>query len=284
MDSGRIARLPKAEDWLSLVAEHVDTVWDQDALVYLRSRGRDCHDQVNRLIHSWNVGGQQGLDRDFWDAPALGDYSVEATILRTADWCEIEGFESWWGRLAQSRQERLLGGGIEDPLVAAYWLFNMVRSDYALRLLPGVLDGYLGSISLTSPNKPLPWVFGDALGPDDVEHHLAYASALIFARYRLRSNDANAGLIDQAVAALCRYQDQSGAWRASTSDPEMSIEATAMALHALALAQPRGWPRLQSGSGLALVRPSRRRFLDGSRHPRAHLSYCSCSRRDQLSR
>ena len=269
--------LAKAEGWLSSVADHVDTVWDQEALVYLRSRGRDCHDRVTALIQSWKAAEQARLDqynqtskkkgkkkgkkrepeanitnvaeispiflRDFWGAAPLGEYSSEATMLRTVGWCEIAGFEQWWRRLAQRRKEMLFQGGMEEPAAAAYWLFNMVRSDYAIQLMPRVLDGYLESISLAGLNKRQPWVFDCSRGPA-LEQHLAYASAIVFAHHRLLSDNVHPELVHQAVETICRHQDGNGAWRSLTGDADVSIESTAMALHALAVAQPAGWARM----------------------------------------
>jgi hypothetical protein len=271
--------LAKAEGWLSSVVDHVEMAADQEALVYLRSRGREYHDQVTALVESWKKAEQARLDeynrkitvlalpsgkkrskkrdpeanvsnfeeisriflRDFWDATPLGEYSLDATMLRTVDWCGIAGFEQWWRRLAQSRKEMLLQGGMEEPVTAAYWLFNMARSDYAIQLMPRVLEGYLESISLAGPNKRQPWVFPGSAG---LEEHLAYASALVFAQNRLSSDNVPAELVLQAVETICKHQIQNGGWRTLTGDADVSIESTAMALHALAVAQPRGWPRM----------------------------------------
>jgi hypothetical protein len=257
--------LAKAERWLAIVADHVEGVWDQEALVYLMSRGRDCHDQVTALVDSWkaaeqarlgeyhqrvgnervaggtatNIAGTSISLRAFWGGAPPEDHSFEATMLRTVDWCEIAGFEQWWQRLARERKEKLLQGGIEEPTGAAYWLFHMVRSDYAIALMPRVLNGYLESISLAVPNERQPWVFEN--GQDQ---HMAYGSAIVFAHHRLNSADSDPELIDQAVEMICRQQDPNGAWRTLSSDAEVSIESTAMALHALALARPPGWQRM----------------------------------------
>lgn len=274
-------RLAKAEGWLSSVADHVEMAPDQEALVYLRSRGHDCQDQVTALVESWKTAEQARFDeynqeiavldlrsgktrnkerepkanitnfveispiflRDFWDTAWLGEYCLDASMLRTVDWCGIAGFEQWWRRLAQSHKEMLLQGGMEEPAAAAYWLFNMVRSDYAIQLMPRVLDGYLESIGLVGLNKRQPWVFDGSRGSACLEQHLAYASALVFAHYRLHSDYVHPELVHQAVETICRHQEN-GAWRTSTGDADVSIESTAMALHALALAQPPGWPRI----------------------------------------
>lgn len=50
---GRPEQYDKAESWLAGVARHVEMTPDQEALVYLRSRGQECHDEVNALIEAW---------------------------------------------------------------------------------------------------------------------------------------------------------------------------------------------------------------------------------------
>jgi hypothetical protein len=164
-------------------------------------------------------------------------------MLRTVEWCGIAGFEQWWRRLAQSSKEMQLQGGMAESAHTAYWLFNMVRADYAIQLMPGVLDGYLESIGFVGLNKRQPWVFDSSRGSVCLDQHLAYASAFVFAHHRLRSDNVHSELVHQAIETICRHQEN-GAWRTSTDDPDVSIESTAMALHALAVAQAPGWPRM----------------------------------------
>src|SRR4051794_17532749 len=86
------AQLTRAEHWLSGAAAKIEWVPDQEALVYLRSRGTDCHTEIAALIESWKTAEEQSLAapkgryadtagslsleetstvflRDFWDAP-----------------------------------------------------------------------------------------------------------------------------------------------------------------------------------------------------------------------
>jgi hypothetical protein len=238
--------------------------------VYLRSRGHACHDQITALIQSWKEQETAALReyhkkrdteanaisileispillRDFWDAGPLGEYSFEASLLRTVDWCNIRGFEQWWQRLVRVSQEGVLAGGIEDPAVAAYWLFNMLRSDYAIELMPRTLEQYLERISFPSMNKPLPWIVPGNHGADPFAQHVSYASAMVFAHRRLTSANVEPVLAQQAIDMICKSEDH-GAWPISTDDASTSIESTAMAVHALALAQPRGWQRIANNA------------------------------------
>jgi len=256
--------LAKAESWLSRIADKVEKIEDQEALVYLRSRGRDCHEQIAKLIELWKEAEQDRLDdyksrvthaqdvsdivgvspmhlRDFWGAAPLGDHTSEATMLRTVEWCEIPGFDRWWQRLARIHQDFLLRGGFENPVPASYWLFSMLRCDYAIRLMRGTLDRCLEAISLPDPGNPWPWRFVDEKSAG-FEEHLPYASAIVFAGHRL--TPSNAKLMREAVERICRHQDKTGGWRTWTDAADASVETTAMALHALALEQPPGWRRM----------------------------------------
>ncbi len=44
---------PRAVQWLTYVADHIETFGDQEALVCLRSRQVDCVAQTNTLVQSW---------------------------------------------------------------------------------------------------------------------------------------------------------------------------------------------------------------------------------------
>ena len=253
----------KAESWLSFIANRIEEFWDQEALVYLRSRGFDCDEPIAKLIESWKAAEKAELEeykkrdpqadasdiadvpaillRDFWGGFPLEDHAGEAAMLRTVEWCEIRGFDRWWQRLASIHRERLLYGGVPNPVPASYWLFSMLRSDYALELMPGVLDRCLEAISLPGPSNSPPWLLVRT-GSADLEEHLPYASAIIFGCHRLTSSQRK--LVHPAVETICRHQDKNGSWPTWTGKTGVSIESTAMALHALALEQPRGWERM----------------------------------------
>jgi hypothetical protein len=117
----------------------------------------------------------------------------------------------------------------------------MLRSDYAIELMPDVLKGFWQLISLPSPRGRAPWIIEET---PSLELHLAHASMIVFAHHRLSPGNPGLDLLRQASEAICKHQEESGAWPVFTSDPAPSIESTAMALHALALTRPRGWSRI----------------------------------------
>ena len=132
-----VSALAQAEGWLSLVAEHIAGVSDQEALVYLRRRGREYSDQVSTLVNTWKVAEQARVEEHsdrvgktgraeaniadildvptillpgFWEGASPEDYSFETTMLRTVDWCKIVGFDQWWRLLAPGAQRKAAPG------------------------------------------------------------------------------------------------------------------------------------------------------------------------------
>lgn len=163
-------------------------------------------------------------------------------MLRTVDWCEIAGFDSWWHRLEQRLKENTFSH--EGTNLMPSWLFAMARSDYAIKVMRRVLERHLELISLSGPNKPEPWTVRTNSTSGCVEQHLSHASAIVFAHHRLTTPDSDPTLVQEAVDALCKMQDGKGAWHDFSNDADASIESTAMAVHAMALAQPGSWPRI----------------------------------------
>jgi hypothetical protein len=101
----------------------------------------------------------------------------------------------------------------------------MARADLAFRLIPGLIERCLIEFTPAAEHEPLP----------------PFTSTIIFSHHRLKLDSS--AVIDRMVDVLQRGQDTTGAWRDWAGDPELSIESTAMALHALALARPDRWER-----------------------------------------
>jgi hypothetical protein len=49
---------------------------------------------------------------DFWGHRGQ-EPTIDATMLRTVEWCGIGGFEQWWGRLARRTASDFIDGGVE---------------------------------------------------------------------------------------------------------------------------------------------------------------------------
>lgn len=182
--------------------------------------------------------------RNFWSGADSQQFTIDATMLRTAEWCEIGGFGQWWERLAEELNANALRGGIE-PVPASNLLFNYCRSDYARRLMPETLQTVLRALKIGDHDPDAPWRVFISFRPNPgVVAHLGYASAFVFAEVMLRSRaERSEALIANATEELLRQQRVDGSWSTWAADANSSIGTTAMALHALALVKPFGWER-----------------------------------------
>jgi hypothetical protein len=66
---------------------------------------------------------------------------------------------------------------------------------------------------------------------------------LAFARMRLGLELVHHELLHSALVALLRSQDSTGGWHTWEDQRTLDVEATAIAVHALALIKPNGWER-----------------------------------------
>ena len=278
----------KAEEWMSFTADNIDTYGDQEALVYLRSRGHECEERIDELVSDWKRAARERIEEcangisveiletgetkrtggmplakasdvrsvspyilhNFWGGRDEQEISIDATMLRTVEWCDVGGFDEWWERLARSTTQDMIQGGI-DPVPGSFWLFNMCRSNYAVKLMGRALERALEAIELPLHDEVYPWRILRQWSPKGerdwvLADHLPYASTIVFANSRLRSEQCNETLVQQAAQAILNAQDEAGAWRCWADLRLPSVEPTAMCVHALALARPRGWERVAS--------------------------------------
>ena len=278
-DMQALTPLERAERWLRYVSESDRDFGVQEALVYLVSRGQDCSKLIKEMLVRWkqaesqvikayqdgwlvedldtNTFAREGQRPDFnpedvettssldlpnfWVGNDYQDLSLDATMLRTAEWCDIGGFDMWWRRLATEQYEGIIREGAEN-VPAAYYLFNFARSNYAIQHLPKSLGRLLEAIRLPEYRQPYPWriVRWHGETPKKVDH-FAFAASLVFSTARLHPQEVDDPIVRQALETLLRYQSDRGAWRCWADDQDSCIRTTAMAVHALALLRPRGW-------------------------------------------
>jgi hypothetical protein len=179
------------------------------------------------------------------------EQTIDATMLRTVDWCGVGGFDPWWRRLARRTTGDFIDGGVE-PGSLVYWLFAMSRTQLAIKIMPRALKLALDNIELVRTGLH-PWTHWEPnahrrRGTNEYVYEefedMAHASAIVFANYSLRpSNERPEELLDAAAGLLQKYQQKNGSWPYFSHDKESSVEATAMAIHALALHRPVGWER-----------------------------------------
>ena len=265
-----LAPMEKSAAWLWYIAEHREADSDLESLVFLASREQDVTRHAMQLMREWKIQENEALAhyneghthrptiraddivgtsrvhlRDFWGGRDEQQLTIDATILRAVEWCQIGGFEHWWQRLAREMTEDVLRGGGFEGMAGASWLFAMCRSDYALELMPKALKSELDRISLSSVQAGQPWENAEAApSGTSLPSNIVWASAIVFAEHRLPHDSGQAA---EAIKVVQRHYEN-GAWPTWTNDPAPSVEATAIAMHALALAKPRGWQIMMDGA------------------------------------
>jgi hypothetical protein len=274
----------KSEKWIAYEAKNIEIYGDQEALVYLRSRGHKCEEEIKKLIVNWKRAARQSIEQcskgsrvenfetekvewrggmplekasdvknvspyildNFWGGRDEQELSIDATMLRTVEWCEIAGFDEWWERLAHNTLMDVVQGGI-DPGPGSFWLFYLTRSNYAIELMNRALERTLEALELNLlSGESYPWRVqrvSELKGKEvySIADHIPHASTIVFANHRLHPKNKNLGLIQEAVQTILKNQNEDGSWSCFSYDAIPSIEITAMCIHALVLEQPRGW-------------------------------------------
>lgn len=281
-----ISRLPSRDQpaaWLRYVSRYIESNGDQEAVVFLRSRGHASTAEVDEIVTQWRAaekkafesgtGGFSSFDaeageqksipatpidrgrdirrmsrielRNFWWGYDHQEFTIDATMLRTVEWCNIGGFDEWWERLAIGAREDFLGGGV-SAIPACYWLFSMCRSDYGRRLLGRTLEHVLEALEMRAYGDHYQWHVPEprpATAPTvRILSHLGCVSSVMFANGLLKPGRVASEALAAATRDILRYQDDSG-FLADIFRDRPSIETTAMAVHALALVKPDGWQR-----------------------------------------
>ena len=274
VDSLRTAApLLRAEGCLRFWAERLGEWGDHEAVVYLASRGNNVAATIPTILTNWREAekeaiGRRGsivdahaahafkenptafLDR-FWSFFDSQELSIDATMLRTVEWCNIRGFEQWWKNLGNELREGAFSGGAHP-----FAIFNYCRADYAVRSMRNGLQLSLDAVE-TLAFRSTPWWRTDGL-----ECAIHDAAAIIFAHARLGAPRGSLQLVERATDDLRKFfNHRVGAWPAFSGQPEkLSIESTAMALHALRLRSVDDWEHF---AGAAQTWLRAQQHLDG---------------------
>lgn len=281
-----LTKLEKAEAWLKYVSENILDYSDQEAIIYLISRGYNCSNQINNIIFRWKIEstktiktalsakysynldtGKRKLDRkaisefnkvsdfstftlpDFWYSRNAEEETIEATMLRSVEWCEIGGYDDWWIRLGQEFRKNILHGGLENTIPRSFWLFAMCRSDYAIELMRGTLEIALETIKISEHGESFPWRV-TRLDVEDFKKNktkyiigdvIPHAASVVFSHIRLHGAKRNEKLLVEAIELIQKSQKLDGSWGFYSDSETNNVEVTAMALHAISITQPRGW-------------------------------------------
>lgn len=223
---------------------------DQEAVVYLVSRAHDCTTVIRSIQEMWREAEKSSIQRligeqpnspyarqvrenpsghisHFWNFYDHQEFSIDATMLRTAEWCKIRGYDQWWKSLENHFKAAAFSGG-----VSLFTLFNYCRADRAIREMVATLR-LLSNAAVTLSSRSTPWWRHDG----NLECATYDAAAIAFAYLRTNADDESQ-VVERAIDDLRKSFDHDrGAWPAFSGEPErLSIELTAMALHALRVA------------------------------------------------
>ena len=270
--------LQKAENWLAERARTPDNWSNGEAIVYFMSRmsrRRRSVDQSGidesavrehwhaargsigslvakeRIVETHPVTGEDcPVSPRFWDVTTdeCTQMTLDATMIRVAEWLGIDGFAETWKRLAPHLcwEANMSEPSDESP---AYRLFPLCRSGVALNEMPEAARAFLWALLRRKPSSARPWEIvlhhpdepaaGGYAG--EVVKSVAIAAAVAFATVRNVTDDAT--MAQQAQGVLVRRQAESGAWPriGPYLEDVDSVLNTAMAMHALSLAE--SWPR-----------------------------------------
>jgi len=185
--------------------------------------------------------------RNFWFRRYSQEFSIDATMLRTVEWCKIGGFDEWWERLVKETKMNVLQGGF-SPHPGIFWLFNMCRSDLAVELMKDTLTVAFKSVLLSDYRQEFPWRISREYTYKNKRRfgyfdNYLYCGQMVFCNYILKEN-SNDAIKKNALNLILKSQNiEQGYWTFYEGDKEPSIETTAVNIHALCLEKPRGWER-----------------------------------------
>jgi hypothetical protein len=260
--STRRPPLERARVWLTYFAENRGDYAGQEAIVYCKSRGIECRYAIDDVLKLWREDAAVAIERSaihsdllsdkgvpitsrtgsalppmvssFWDYSRETEDTIEATMLRTVEWCAIREFDEWWVRLAEDTHRHLLEGGIENPVAASMRLFALCRSRLAMALMRKTCMHVLRVVSDSPPGLYPQW---------DVPYsqnrralHIGCIASVAFALYRLfpGASDATYRLCEMLVD----NQREDGSWGWYSLSDHGNMNATAHAMTALQLVQP----------------------------------------------
>jgi hypothetical protein len=251
--------ISRAESWLEYISRNCDEFVENESLVYLRSRGSSCEVQIKNLIDSWKCSIERTSNDTnihpgppaFWGARDQQEIFIDATMLRTVEWCEIGGFDEYWENLARGIYSDSLKYGVENTEEAGYWLFYLCRSDYAIELMEKALRRNLESLQHVEDGTKFPWehIHNERNEEDQIISHsfqnLVSAAVIIFITARLNNSFKNQDYVEDAGKLLIKTQLNDGSWPFFIEDGVMPkpgcVESTAIIIHALVLLKPKGW-------------------------------------------
>lgn len=164
--------------------------------------------------------------------------AVQQTIVRCAEWLQITGFDEWWKYFTAELSDGPVNGTERESF---FWLFLWCRSDYALEIADKQgLNSWIHALrrSGETTNKPwMQWNYESQVKQESVDA----AAMLAFATKRINPEKPSTAIESDALAVLMQCQLANGAWSPFSDNDEANILSTCLAIHALAVCEPRNW-------------------------------------------
>lgn len=175
---------------------------------------------------------------NFWVGRRNEVNTIDATMLRVAQWCKLSGFDGYWKRLFHDI-ELNVPFDISDRMQRIQWMFSVCRCEYAIDLMFSKLSLLIEIlIILDEENVNNIWEylhFDPKNLEKEVRNSAFITSGLLFILIRLGKRNQYSSLIYEAKEFLIKTQTQEGGWKRFSNDESISIETTAMCIHALSL-------------------------------------------------
>jgi hypothetical protein len=235
---------------------------EYEALVYRISRGDSNPETVADVRQLWQrefeIAKQNKVNRFspsgltncpmFW-SPRLHYESVNfASMMRTAEWAEITGFDSVFKFILQ---EEYRGGLVDfqfsDIPAILLDLFFICRTNFAMTAIGDFISLAIKRIGqLTMRHKKAPW---EIIKTE--ERHIIFVPSIATAAHFLFVativGEHNMGLESEACQFLIRNQNLDGSWSSPScldGNDEPCILTTAEVVHALCLQRPPGYKKV----------------------------------------
>jgi nucleoside phosphorylase len=164
--------------------------------------------------------------------------SVQQTIVRCAEWLHIDGFDEWWRYFTTD----LSNGPVDGIDVESFfWFFLWCRSDLALEIANRQgLNAWLHALARSGEELDKPWLRW-AYHTQKKQESIDVAAMLAFTAKRVNPDKPLSTVEENALSMLMQCQLPNGAWSAFSEEDTANILATCLAIHALAVCEPRNW-------------------------------------------
>lgn len=238
----------KAEEYLERTLKSPFGYPAQEALIYMISRGKNCDQIIQQVRDKWRTDSEACPFADkyrFW--ASYNPYVIfnDSTMLRTAEWCKIGGYEQHWKHICKTTEfyhEKYseLDHFPYFPYFRSNYFITKMRKQLSLSL-----HGYQEHLT-----KILGWnqiyyqnIEGDEWAKSHYFVNTLLSAALIFGSCQLQGWDLiDPDAISDVTTYLLKSQLTNGSWWFDESGVSLNgVYQASIAIHALCLAKPEGY-------------------------------------------